>query len=103
MKTIATFAAAVAIAASFVTSSDAQHLTILGQGENFAVEYAPGYSGNVVGGGHVRVFRNGENLEVQHHDDRFAMRSPGIPFFTGGSEGSIVYLPPHSSSLTANR
>jgi hypothetical protein len=70
-------------------------LTVTGTGENFAVEYAPGYIGSIVCGGAVRVIGNGngKSQQIAHLDRRFAQQPAGIPVFVGGSEGTVAYLP----------
>ncbi|KAA2211928.1 hypothetical protein [Teichococcus oryzae] len=74
-------------------SAVAQPLTVTGEGENFAVAYDPAYTGNIVGGGAVKVVNWGQNVRIVHQDPSFTHHSAGIPVFEGGSEGNVVYLP----------
>jgi hypothetical protein len=94
-------AAAALIGAS--STAFAAPLTVVNQGESFAVEYAEGYTGNIVGGGAVRVAGQGESQQIAHLDGRFVEQTAGIPVFVGGSEGTVAYLPLASSSQMAAR
>jgi hypothetical protein len=69
-------------------------ITVLSQGENFAVQRDPADTGNIVGGGAVEVLSQGETVQIRHRDPAYAERGPGIPVAVGGSNGDIVYLPP---------
>lgn len=71
----------------------AQELRVISQGEQFQVFYPEGHTGNIMGGGEVRVSGHGENLRITHLDESFARDPAGIPVFVGGSEGRIAYLP----------
>jgi hypothetical protein len=73
-------------------------ITVLSQGESFAVQRAPADTGNIVGGGAVEVLSQGENGRIRYRDPSYAERAPGIPFQVGGSNGDIVYLPTGSAS-----
>jgi hypothetical protein len=94
-------AAAALLGAS--ASAFAAPLTVLGQGETFAVRYDAGHAGNIVGGGAVRVGGQGESQQVAHLDPAFARRAAGTPVFTGGSEGEVAYLPaaPSATQMAA--
>ncbi|RKK01827.1 hypothetical protein EBE87_02575 [Pseudoroseomonas wenyumeiae] len=73
-------------------AAQAQELQVINQGEQFEVHYPAGYTGNIVGGGAVRVAGQGESQQIAHIDSRFVERSAGIPVFVGGSEGNVAYL-----------
>ncbi|MBO1077239.1 hypothetical protein [Roseomonas marmotae] len=97
-------AAAAALISLSAASAFATPLTVLSQGETFAVQYDPSDTGSIVGGGAVRVMGQGESQQITHVEARFAHRMAGIPVFTGGSEGGIAYLPAGaSSSVMASR
>lgn len=96
------YAFTIAVLATAGTSF-AQDLTVNGTGENFSVSYAPSYTGNIVGGGTVRLLGNGESLQVQYENNRFAHRAAGIPVFQGGSEGDIAYLSSAEAAVVAGR
>jgi hypothetical protein len=74
-------------------------LTVTGTGENFAVAYAPDYTGNIVGGGVVASETRGKDNRVVYAQANHAMTS-GIPVFTGGSEGNVAYLAAPSATAT---
>jgi hypothetical protein len=103
MSSIRTLLAAAALVGLSGATAFATPLTVVNQGENFAVEYDAGYTGNIVGGGTVRVAGQGESQVIAYSDPGFANRSAGIPVFTGGSEGSVAYLPVASSAAMAAR
>ena len=67
--------------------------SVTGMGENFAVEYAPGYSGNIVGGGSATQRSSGESGQILYSDATAARRTAGVPTFVGGNEGDVVYQP----------
>jgi hypothetical protein len=90
----AAFATLLALAAAPASAQ----ITVLSQGENFAVQRNAADAGNIVGGGAVALADQGENLRIRHRDPAFAGRAPGIPFQVGGSHGDIVYLQPHHAS-----
>jgi hypothetical protein len=73
-------------------------ITVLSQGETFAVQRDPADTGNIVGGGAVEVLNQGETVSIRHRDPAYAERAPGIPVAVGGSNGDIVYLSPGSAS-----
>jgi hypothetical protein len=92
------------LTAGLVGAAHAQDLQVINQGEQFAVEYPAGYTGNIVGGGVTRVASQGENVQIAHLDSRFAQQPAGIPVFVGGSEGSIAYVPAQGQAqFLANR
>jgi hypothetical protein len=96
------FAAAALMGAA--ANASAALLTVTGTGENFAVAYASGSTGTIVGGGAVRVTGNGESQQIAHLDHRFAQQPAGIPVFVGSSEGTVAYLPAQNpTQLLANR
>ncbi|MBO1073139.1 hypothetical protein [Roseomonas marmotae] len=76
-----------------LTTAITRMRVLMNQGEQVAVEYPPGHTGNIVGGGATRTEGNGESLHIHHEDAAFARPAPGIPVFTGGSEGDVTYLP----------
>jgi hypothetical protein len=79
--------------AGLAGAAQAQDLQVINQGEQFEVHYPAGYTGNIVGGGAVRVAGQGESQQIAHLDSRFAEQPAGIPVFVGGSEGEVAYLP----------
>jgi hypothetical protein len=68
---------------------------LVNQGEQLHVPYAPGHTGNIVGGGSVTVLYQGaRESTIIHHDDAFTFAADGTPVDTGGRAGEVVYLPP---------
>lgn len=100
MSAFRTLLAATALLGAASAAATAAPLAVTSQGENFAVDYAPDYTGNIVGGGFVRLEGNNQSLRIIHQDDRFARQAAGTPVFTGGSEGSVAYLPTSGASNT---
>jgi predicted secreted protein len=98
MSSIRTLLAAAALVGLSGATAFATPLTVVSQGENFSVQYDAGYTGNIVGGGTVRIAGQGESQVIAYSDPSFANRSAGIPVFTGGSEGSVAYLPADASA-----
>jgi hypothetical protein len=88
----AIFSAAL-LMAGLAGAAQAQEMQVINQGEQFSVQYPAGYTGNIVGGGVVRVTGQGESQQIAHLDGRFVERPAGIPVFVGGSEGNVAYLP----------
>jgi hypothetical protein len=74
---------------------------VTGQGENFAVEYAPGYTGNIVGGGTSPRTSSGDAGQAEYAIPTNGIAAPGIPTFRGGREGDVVYIPAPTRSLHA--
>jgi hypothetical protein len=72
----------------------AADIVVITQGEQFQVDYPPGHTGNIVGGGQVRVVGQGESQRVVHLEQRFTRQRPGLPVFVGGSHGHVAYLQP---------
>jgi len=67
-------------------------LTILGTGENFAVEYSND-GGNILGGGAVQVIGNGEGA-VYRHAPNAPAQGGYLPRVVGNGESArIVYSP----------
>jgi hypothetical protein len=98
------FSISTALAAILALAAAPAHaqVTVLSQGENFAVQRDAADAGNIVGGGAVEVSSQGENIRIRHRDPAYAERAPGIPFQVGGGNGDVVYLQPgHASSLVA--
>ena len=61
MTAFRTLLAAAALIGAASSTAFAAPLTVVNQGESFEVQYEAGYTGNIVGGGAVRVTGNGEN------------------------------------------
>ncbi|MFC3123430.1 hypothetical protein ACFOD4_00015 [Pseudoroseomonas globiformis] len=61
-------------------------------GENFSVAYSDSNTGNVVGGGQVRVDTFGQDLRIVHLEQAASRRAPGLPVDLGDDKG-IVYRP----------
>jgi hypothetical protein len=96
------FGTALATMLALAAAPASAQITVLSQGESFAVQRAPADTGNIVGGGAVEVLGQGENFRIRHRDPAYAERAPGIPVPVGGANGDIVYLPPgNASSLAA--
>jgi hypothetical protein len=102
MNAIRTLLAAAALVGASA-SAFAAPFTVISQGETFTVQYEQGYTGNIVGGGTVRVTGQGEGQQIGYNDSGFAQRVAGIPVFTGGSEGGVAYLPSTATSQMAAR
>jgi hypothetical protein len=98
MSALRTLLAATALLGAASATATAAPLAVTSQGENFAVDYAPDYTGNIVGGGFVRTEGNNRSLRIIHQDPSFARQAAGIPVFTGGSEGNVAYLPASRAS-----
>ncbi|HWL80853.1 MAG TPA: hypothetical protein VNR89_07870 [Roseomonas sp.] len=79
--------------------------TVAGTGENFAVSYAPGYTGNILGGGFATVADAGQNTRIVYADTTLGRKASGIPVLTGGQEGTVIYLPAPATpmALAANQ
>jgi hypothetical protein len=72
------------------------------QGESFSTQYAPGFTGNIVGGGTLPRTYSGDASQADYAVPNFSRTAPGIPTFRGGAEGDIEYLPvpaSHRSSI----
>jgi hypothetical protein len=94
MTAFRTLLAAAAFLGTAVSSSAfAAPLSMVNQGEAFSVQYEEGYTGNIVGGGAVRVAGQGESQQISYSDSRFEQHAAGIPVFTGGSEGDVAHVP----------
>jgi hypothetical protein len=83
-------------------SAFAAPLTVVTQGESFAVQYEQGYTSTIIGGA-VRVSGQGEGQQIGYNGNSFAQGTAGIPVFTGGSEGGVAYLPTTAASQMAAR
>jgi CRP-like cAMP-binding protein len=90
-------AALVAMLALAAAPANAQ-ITVLSQGESFAVQRDPADTGSIVGGGSVEVLAQGENVRIRHVDPTYSEPAPGIPVAVGGSNGDVVYLPPNNAA-----
>lgn len=66
---------------------------VTGQGEEFAVQYDPAYTGNIVGGGYAAFVGNGHESQIVYADPTIGRRAPGIPVMIGGEHAEIAYLP----------
>jgi hypothetical protein len=91
MSSFRTLLAAAALVGFSGAAALATPLTVTGTGENFAVAYAPSYTGNIVGGGVVASETRGKDNRVAYAQANHSMTS-GIPVFVGGSEGNVAYL-----------
>jgi hypothetical protein len=91
-------AAAALLSAAASSTAFAAPLPVVNQGESFSVSYEPSFTGNIVGGGTVRLAGQGESQQISYNDSRLAQHAAGIPVFTGGSEGDVAYLPLATSS-----
>ncbi|MBO1076587.1 hypothetical protein [Roseomonas marmotae] len=67
-------------------------LKVLGTGENFAVEYSND-GGNILGGGPVQVFGNGESIVIRHAEGAPAQRGWTPTIVDNGENLRIVYTP----------
>ncbi|MXP65075.1 hypothetical protein E0493_17145 [Roseomonas sp. M0104] len=72
-------------------AAQAQDLTVTDRGENFAVQYDPSYTGNIVGGGYARFAQLGQNTTIAYADPSIGNRAPGTPVDLGG-HSDVVYL-----------
>jgi len=73
-------------------------LTVLGTGENFAVEYAND-GGNILGGGPVTVIGRGQDARYLHAADAPAQPARVANFVGQGENGQIVYTPASATRL----
>ncbi len=65
-------------------------LPILGQGENFAVDYSND-GGNILGGGPVTVIGHGDSAEIRYSTDRNAQHGRMPHVISQGEEGQVTY------------
>jgi hypothetical protein len=93
MNSIRTLLAALLVAGAAGAAQAQEPFQVTGRGENFAVEYAPDYTGNIVGGGEVLTTTTGKDPRVVYADPNVS-QTAGIPSFTGGSQGDVVYTAP---------
>jgi hypothetical protein len=100
MTNLRTLAAALAFFGAAAATASAAPLTVSGNGDTFAVQYDSAYTGNIVGGGFVATEGNNNTLRIIRQDDGFARSAAGIPVFTGGSDGSVAYLPTGNGSAS---
>ncbi|MDJ0390636.1 hypothetical protein QMO56_21205 [Roseomonas sp. E05] len=84
-------------------AAQAQDLAVTNRGENFAVQYDPSYTGNILGGGYARFTQLGRETQITYADPTLGKHAAGIPVDLGGSHGEVVYLPqaPASSMMAA--
>ncbi|MBC9207593.1 hypothetical protein IBL26_12180 [Roseomonas aerophila] len=95
-------AATALLSLSAFGASAQEPFRVTGRGENFAVEYAPGYTGNIVGGGAAPHVASGDTTQADYAHPVYEHAAPGIPTFRGGREGDVVYLPAPATSLQAS-
>jgi hypothetical protein len=87
------FVLASALLAGFAGAAvAAEPITILGQGENFAVDYSND-GGNILGGGPVRVTGHGESAIYQHAPNGPAQRGWLPNVVSQGEAGRVLYTP----------
>lgn len=93
----AVFAAGALSFAVPALANDVAFPRVVGTGENLSVQYAPGATQNIVGGGVATARTNGNGeIQVSHSDDRFAQVGlPGLrPVVVGsGNNLSVAYVP----------
>ncbi|MXP62303.1 hypothetical protein E0493_02920 [Roseomonas sp. M0104] len=94
------FAAAALLGMSGTLAQAQDALTVTGTGENFAVSYAAEHTGNILGGGFAKVVDQGRNSRIVYADPALGQKASGLPVFTGGQEGAVVYLPAPAAPLT---
>lgn len=100
MNTPRTLLAAAALLGLAGTAQAQDTIQVVGQGENFAVRYAPEYGGNILGGGFVREVALGQNSRILYADQGIGQKAPGIPTFVGGQNGEVVYLPAPAARMS---
>lgn len=84
---------AAVMTAGFADLSSAQDpITVLGTGENFAVDYSND-GGNILGGGVVTVTGNGEGAVYHHAANAPAQHGWTARFVGQGESGRIAYTP----------
>lgn len=82
-----------ALVAGFAGAAVAQEpLTVLGTGENFAVDYSND-GGNILGGGRVNVIGHGESAVYQHAPNAPAQRGWTPHVLSQGESGRVTYTP----------
>ncbi len=84
-------AAMFGVAAGAAQAREAVRVT--GNGENFAVEYDPSYTGNIVGGGDTIARPLTGDATQADYVRPHTSKAQGIPTFAGGRHGDIVYTP----------
>jgi len=63
------------------------------QGESFSVSTDPSRTNNLVGGGHLRTTGGGDDMQIQYEKTFTGASSAGIPSWSGGQNGDVVYTP----------
>jgi hypothetical protein len=97
-KMFRNFVLASALIAGFSGVALAQEpLTVLGTGENFAVDYSND-GGNILGGGAVRVIGHGESAVYQHASDAPAQHGWTPHVVSQGEAGRVTYSPAPSAN-----
>jgi hypothetical protein len=93
MAKFSTLVAAMAIVGVGGVDAVAREPVQMYQGESFSQQYAPGFTGNIVGGGTSPRTYSGDATQADYALPNRVRAAPGIPTFRGGPEGDIEYLP----------
>ncbi|EHL97031.1 hypothetical protein HMPREF9946_04434 [Acetobacteraceae bacterium AT-5844] len=92
------FFLAAALVTGFAGAAAAeQSISVLGTGENFAVDYSND-GGNILGGGPVRVVGHGESAVYQHSANAPAQRGWTPHVVSQGEAGRVIYTPAPNAS-----
>ncbi|MDP3418627.1 hypothetical protein [Falsiroseomonas sp.] len=87
-----------------VLAQDVSYPRVVGTGENTSVEYAPGNTQNILGGGAVTTFEaTGNDVQIRHLDPRFAQapRQGLVPVTIGSGENvTTAWVPAPQAAAT---
>lgn len=97
LSRLAALALAVGGLAGAAAAQAQDHPRVSGGGENFAIDYGPNPTNNVLGGGRTVVSGGGENLVIRYLDPHVVQRPPSGRILTvlGGNENwRIIWVEP---------
>jgi hypothetical protein len=83
-------------------ASAAEPFRVMSQGENFSVDYSNNFN-NIVGGGYAKATGGGQDVRITYADPTIGNKAPGIPVFTGGSQGGVAYIVTSGATAHASR
>ncbi len=92
------FLLAATLVTGFAGAAAAQEpITILGTGENFAVDYSND-GGNILGGGAVQVTGQGESAVYRHAPNAPAQHGWAPHVLSQGEAGRVIYTPAQNAN-----
>ena len=92
-KQVTVIATAVLLGLSGAHMASAQVVPGYTQGESFSVATDASRTNNLVGGGHLRTTGAGDHMQVEYEKGFSSGSSAGIPSWSGGKNGDLVYTP----------